>query len=223
MGGARSSGSSRLKFNGPISVISNADDMYSEIDIASRMLAPDWDVTPEELNAIWLEGGYQPFESTDFEDRKRSYIAGRLRIWTGSSGGPEVTAMITPLVERLGLPYTPYERQSTTMTWMSSHPLIRRPLESLGNLIYNRTQEHFRARGITEIEVARKGGLAERALFSSWSQTWSGVYKEGGGEFVRAWVPVRQVFSIPATGFGNRVETEVVLLPGSRRSVPAIF
>lgn len=209
MGGSRSSGSSRIGFSGGggIALISRTDDMYREIELTSSELATEWDVSPEELEAVTRESLGTP-------STKEAFIYSILRRWTGSSGSAESVIMMDAVARRLGLSYDAYDRN--VLNWAKDNPLVGKPLERLGNLMYDRTQNYFRERGITHLELGRKGSPAENRLMSSWSTEWSGIRHEGGGTHIRAWIPVKQIFSIPATGFGNRIEAEVVLLPGRR-------
>lgn len=219
MGGTRNSSISRVpggiaRFNE--TYLSRTSRTEEEWGSTARILARQWDVTPEELRAIMTEDRRPQIGKT-------GGISGWLRTWSSWSGEPPHRAIMYGVAKEAGIPIPEIEANSPLSKWLDQRPLVRSGFEKLGRAMYRETQKWFADRGITEIEVGRKGDYVPDKLFSSWSASWGGIYHQAGGDRVAARVPVKYVASIPATGFGTRAESEVVLLPRPETFAAELF
>jgi hypothetical protein len=185
------------------------------MEVAAARVAPRWSVSEPDLRTLLNEEGVgKDFENYKGDELKRAAAASFIRQWASSSGHPVAVAAVSSVANSMGLDYKLLKHHEGTNAWINSRPELKRATDSLGKAIYDSTQNWLSQRGITELEVHRVGGLSENRLFSSWSTTFGGARAEGGGgERVKASVPVKYVFSVAGAGFGTLHETEAVLLP----------
>jgi hypothetical protein len=185
------------------------------MEVAAARVAPRWSVSEPDLRTLLNEEGVgKDFENYKGDELKRAAAEYFIRQWASSSGHPVAVAAVSSVANSMGLDYKLLKHHEGTNAWINSRPELKRATDSLGKAIYDSTQNWLSQRGITELEVHRVGGLSENRLFSSWSTTFGGARAEGGGgERVKASVPVKYVFSVAGAGFGTLHETEAVLLP----------
>lgn len=183
------------------------------------ILSTKWDVTEDELLKLWQESGLRESD-LEFESRRRAFVSYLLFGWAGSSGSPESIGVISGAMEKVNPSYTWPEREQKVLSWLQSRPDLDRPLKSLGRTMYEETQAWFDSRGVSLVELKRRGGTSLSRPFSSWSLHHGGIrFGPGGhGDVVSSRVPTRFVLSIPATGYGTLLESEFVLLPRDRES-----
>lgn len=178
--------------------------------VASKMT----DVTREDILEVAKEEKW-PESSQDktLDELKGIFARGTIREWAAMSGEPVHVAAIAAVAGKLGLSYDSLDKHSAATTkYIREHVGMQKAVESLGNAIYDTTQQWFKDRGITEVTLVRGGGYSPHRLYQSWSFNWSGIRHGNNGVAVETF-PVKRIFSIPPTGFGVKMESEAVVLP----------
>jgi hypothetical protein len=204
------------------------DDAHTPQEVsaaAAARLAPAWDVTPTELEALSREDGAWDYLSTQPADQHREIMIRRvLNEWTGSSGGPLAVAVAKSVADAQSLDYTLAPIEEGPQKYIAERPAVAKATTALGEAMYAQTQAWFAERGMTEVHVYRAGrgdDWDDSRPFTSWSVSLGGTRTGDGPRSARdEIVPVERVLSVPPTGFGNVDEGEVVLLP-SRPKPPA--
>jgi hypothetical protein len=197
-------------------------DTFSMIDGAAKRLAAKWRPSESDLD-VWIAEEQQSvrdhYVGKSLAEKREGLAHDVLKKWQGSSGGPVATVAITAVADRLGANYDLTHDEQGPQDYIRGRPALRRPIESLGEVMYSQTQAWFAERGITHVQVKRITWRGEakddRRPFTSWSaEGTSGYVGEQTGSTERhETVPVARVFSIPPTGFGTLAEAELVLLP----------
>jgi hypothetical protein len=190
-------------------------------DRVAGEIAEGWDASTTDLDAISREGGWPTSEQYDsVEAQREAFVNRELAGWGGSSGGPVATEAIASVADSLGLDYELFPSEQSSRDHFRDNPDQQRVAAGLGRRMYERTQAWFAERGITHVRAVRMTRGADfdaKRPFTSWSSDpASGIYDPDTAGSVRREevIPVGQIFSTPATGYGTLIETELIVLPG---------
>lgn len=194
--------------------------------LASERVAKNWDVNDSDLRELLAEEGVQLETASGFELRQRAASI-FIDKWNSSSGDPISVAVITAVAKSQGRSFDLYNNQKLTNTWIENRPGMHRAVLSFGRAMYETTQTWLSERGINEVEVFRAGSKDDPAasgrVFSSWSLSQGGTRIEGGRIVVKSIIPAKDIMSVPGTGFGTLMESEVVVLPNKNRKYEVLF
>jgi 8-oxo-dGTP pyrophosphatase MutT (NUDIX family) len=196
----------------------SSDTTESVTDRAIRNVAARWQASDGDVHALAREDEVD--DPSLSGQALKEHVAGVvMRRWQGSSGDAISTAATTHVATRLGLEPQLDERSLRTQEYIKAHPALDRATSSLGDAMYDGTQQWLADRGVTAVHVMRSTGAADEAddtrPFTSWTTDYGGLRHEAGWHVREATVPASRVFSMPPTGFGTLAESEVVLLPKS--------
>jgi hypothetical protein len=187
------------------------------LDGAGRRVGAHWKVSDSDLESLIREDGqWEHFQHYTPEQRRERFVANLIQKWNGSSGGPVATAAITHVLDRLGISYELSDTEKRTNSYIRSRPEVARAAASLGDAMYETTQEWFRERGITHVHILRASVSPERDKtrpFTSWTLHRGGLRDAGNRTIREEDIPVSRIFAIPPTGFGNLDESELVVMP----------
>ena len=181
-------------------------------DVASR-----WSVSDDDARAL---AGAEKLDATGLTGQAlREHVAGAvIHDWRGSSGKPAAVAAITHVADQQGRPYVLFDNEHRTNQFIRGREGLDRATRSLGEAMHGLTQDWFKQRGITHVEVHRStshgSAWDDGRPFTSWTVDSSEVRRHGEQDTIRhETVPVDRVFSLPNTGLGTFAEAEAVLLP----------
>lgn len=190
---------------------------HQVLEGAGHRVAVHWKVSGADLEALIREDGqWEHFKDYSPEERKQHFVAGLIQKWNGTSGGPIATAAITHVLDRLGIAHETSDAETRTNKYIRSRPELARAAASLGDAMYQTTQEWFRERGITHVHALRASVSPERDKtrpFTSWALHRGGLRDAGNRTIREEDIPVSRIFAIPSTGFGNLDESELVVMP----------
>ena len=163
----------------------------------------DWNPSQATLDLTRKEHGWP-------DDLSQEEIVGNIfSQWTSSSGDPLSRMVMSGGLKEAGLST---ENLTLPMTWLKDHPGYLKDYEDMGRVIYNKTQSYFEQRGIEGVHLFRRASSTGERVYSSWSSSYGAfVTSDANLLFIEKDIPVRFIFSIPETGFGNIIEDEVVV------------
>lgn len=129
--------------------------------------------------------------------------------WTGSSGNIISQQIIGGVAKRLG------HGDVKTNDWLQERPGFVKDFNAAGEIMYKKTQLYLSKNKIKTVRLYRSSltdNISGR-VFTSWS-TSPGFFitSDRGRKNYYADIPASQIFSTYATGFGNVVEREVVVI-----------
>jgi hypothetical protein len=189
-------------------------------EYSSGKVAANWNIAREDLVELMREDGWGKRPELMEEVAKRStarnkkeFLYEKIRSWGGSSGGTAVNVMVNHLNSKLKTGSKPIDLGEGTTKYFQEHATVKKSIESAADAMYKTTQDWFAKRGITHVKVYR-GGYADDAQkpYTSWSAIQTEIRRGSNRIYKEAVIPVRQILSIPPTGFGTLVELEVVVL-----------
>lgn len=205
----------REDFIGDDENISTSFDMYER---TAKILASAWDADDKGIQHLLEEEGMTLDKSGTGKEALAYYY---IRHWGGSSGGPAVSVIAEHISKKLGQTPSDSVMDDGVRQFMKDNPDIAKTIQSFGDAMYTTTQKWFADRGITHVQLHRAGFKDdnERTL-TSWSADTGGVLY-GKNRIIReAIVPVKQILSIPSTGFGTLTEREAVVIGTVKDSRP---
>lgn len=187
-------------------------DLFHEggIERTARNLAAKWDVSEEDLKVLADEE--KIVSGSDFT-LKEAIVYDYLKTWVGSSGGMGEMYAISTVADKLGLKYNLSDGQRRVAEYIKTRPPIDRALTSLGEVMYNSTQDWLKEKGVKELKLLRAESSTKNPPATSWSLNWGGIRLMPGRNVVSEVIPAKNILSVPTTGFGNASESEVVVLP----------
>lgn len=193
-----------------------AQNNHESTMIAAKRLADSWKVDDADLEALAREDGiWSHLADLSARERREQYADSLIRRSQGSSGGPEMTAALTAVVDRLGGTYELDGSRARINEYIRSDPAMGRATASLGEAMYRQTQEWFKERGITHVRAYRATpglDIDAKQPFTSWSTGKGTIRLDGDREIRDEAIPVERIAAIPTTGFGSIDELELIVL-----------
>lgn len=205
---------------------------------AAGPVADRWDVSREDLAALFEASGGKASPGKSLDELKREYVTDTI-VGHNSAGHVATIAAGVAVAERHGWPVELTDDQQADYDYVKARPAAFRALTGLTAAQYETTQAWFKERGVSEVTVARgmhrADGDREGLPFTSWAAGYGGVIGSAGGgggfnvdfddaealqkEFDQersirvATIPVERIYSTALTGPGTKHESEVVVLP----------
>lgn len=165
-------------------------------------LGEKWTPSNETLDLLAKEEGWSGGVT------KEEAVGRIMQRWTGSSGGDLANVMIEGAAQEAGLSLDIRKND-----WMDAHPVFRDDFRDLGKIMYKDTQSYLKDKGISSLDLHRKGLPNEKSPYTSWSTSAGGfITTDTSRVSVHASIPARNILSLSNTGFGNVVEGEVVVM-----------
>lgn len=208
VGGSSSQSSSSVELDSEaLNSMVNADPQYDRdfSDAVGRELNKEWTPSAETVEI------YSQEEGRSISPDEIAPIT--LMRWTGSTGDPVAEVGIRAVSNSLGFGDKPAEYDS----WFNERPGLKEDFEKLGRVMYDKTQKMFAEQGIDTVRLYRSSlrpdGSTSGSVHTSWSiKPGQFITTDSGRHDFYADVPVGQIFSTYATGLGNSVEGEVVVM-----------
>jgi hypothetical protein len=172
-----------------------------------KTIAKNWNPSYKTLSILNAE------EKTG--NLSKEQIAGMyLAQWTGSSGGPIANVMIDAAAKSHDIKLQHSIIDDNVNKWMNDNPTVKKDMQDLGNIIYENTQTWFKDKGISKVILYRKGTVkdSEKSV-TSWSTEYGAFISTDESRIsLEANIPVKYIFSLANTGFGNIEEREAVVM-----------